>query len=1195
MAFNVNELNVIRSYIAVTGSAPTQDQLAAAFNFSSLNALTRELTLGNTQSNEDFVKALYTNLLGREADAAGLEYWTSLMSSSQGLNALSKAAVTTAFQWAAAANAANEPTLVDGTAGLSPVGGAFPVGGGDEEEPGTGEPGVEYQDTFTFDTEIGRSDVAGWSHIKGDANEAAVGVAAPVGAERADYESKTHKIFNIGKEAIDKGINTISADYTFKVSNQLGDQGKYEGYFLSPILDNTTTNLGAVLTLEVIDRMAEANNKADALSLVAIESFSFYLNGEQKVIGSQAILNATTYEELRDAIAAELTAQGLTNVSVTLGSDFTRQQVDVNTLDTTGANVLGTQIILTASGNSVIERGGFAFGERAGVDRNVDPSGRQDTSALGSTTSLISTNIELQNVGYGSQGGSINISGQSESKTGVEEFNVKANAHGNTGLGVWLTELSSNPLKDAEQNALKVVNVTGGAKYFHVGAEQAAALRNNDGAVKAGKDNAGLTDVRLFNAAQFAGNVKVNAQITDKVIARDLNLVDTQGNPAADNVTYTYNTGSGNDQLILSVSQSVIQHEDARLSINTGAGNDYVHLRLDNDDNAPAHWLTNQQALNNIIVNGGSGNNTIWTEGAGRANITTGGGNDTIYTDNDGSKFVAGAAPNYNLGLTVDQFNGLANSNGQVHAHWVFNNNAAVDNNSIFSLAGAANQVIGFMPKAALQVTFAGATGAGSVTNPAAGFNTNGFEVEVEIPTGPNFVVTRAHLNQAVKKAINEDAVLSKLLVAKDGPNNTLIIESKIDGEFVANDLQFNVVNKATDFTTLTTAEQQQITSAWQALNKNSGETLAGAQAANAAQVATANGVNPTLASTAGNAGTAHSFSFDVTGANLAATDTLSFGTAAAFFTAAGPLNDAALATALNGQTFTIGTVDYTVSATGNVVTFTSTTSVVGAAIDPVQANDVAGDPSFLNVTFGSITLVAPGTAATTVDITGSNSAADNEGNTVNAGAGNDVIVLSSEGASSETIVFTGSSIGNNTIVNFTNAGGAAAGQDKLDFSAYLTALTTAVGSTSTVSQSVAPAVVVDGVVGGTTLNNANSVVVFNGFAQSGTAATNDLQDWAGLNAQNFLAAIQNQTTSAQGWGNLANASLEVGAPANLVNNTIKAIVLVENDLNNGQYKVFEVTGRTSATAAENDFTGATLLGTVDFGNTIASTSLELA
>src|SRR5690554_4905128 len=241
---------------------------------------------------------------------------------------------------------------------------------------------------------------------------------------------------------------------------------------LSPLLDNVTTNLGSVLTIEVIDRMAEANDRDAALSLVAIESFSFRLNGEQINVGSQDILNAETYSELRDAIEArinELAANkpALNDIEVTLGGDFTRQQVDADTLVTTGASVLGTQIILTATGSNLIERGGFTFGERSGVDRNVDPSGRQDTSVLGSETDLITTNLEFKNVGYGSQGGSVNVSGQSQSDKGVQQFDIVAEKH-NLDLGVWLTELSSNPLRARDSiNFLEVINLTGSAAYFH--------------------------------------------------------------------------------------------------------------------------------------------------------------------------------------------------------------------------------------------------------------------------------------------------------------------------------------------------------------------------------------------------------------------------------------------------------------------------------------------------------------------------------------------------------------------------------------------------------------------------------------------------------------------------------------------------------------------------------------------------------
>ncbi|MBK7053323.1 MAG: hypothetical protein IPH54_23165 [Rhodoferax sp.] len=44
-------------------------------------------------------------------------------------------------------------------------------------------------------------------------------------------------------------------------------------------------------------------------------------------------------------------------------------------------------------------------------------------------------------------------------------------------------------------------------------------------------------------------------------------------------------------------------------------------------------------------------------------------------------------------------------------------------------------------------------------------------------------------VNQAIKSAINNDSVLSKLIVAQDGPANTLVITALTDGARVAADL----------------------------------------------------------------------------------------------------------------------------------------------------------------------------------------------------------------------------------------------------------------------------------------------------------------------------------------------------------------------------------------------------------------------
>lgn len=779
MALNVNELGVIRTYVAITGNAPTQTELNDAFDTTGLDALATALIQAKpAQSNNGFVTDLYTNLLGRAPEADGLQYWTSLLTSAAGPNQLSKARLAVEFQNAAALNAADEAGFVDGTAGLSTVNGEFADG---TVDPGDDVTPDDIVFDFNFNTDKGVSDVTGWTHVSAD----------PTLDET--FESNTNKIFNVGMQAIDQGAGTISRDYSFRLENQLGEEGNYEAYFLSPILDNVTTNLGSVLTVEVIDRMAEANDKDAALSLVAIESFSFRLNGEEIVVGSQDILNAETYEELAAAIQARIEElrvdnEALNNVTVELGADFTRQQVDPDTLVTTGANVLGTQILVTATGSNLIERGGFSFGDRAGGDRNVDPSGRQDTNVLGSSTDLITTNLELKNVGYGSQGGSVNISGQSMSDMGVQQLDVVAEDH-NLDLGVWLTKLASNPLRATDVNFLEVVNLTGAASYFHLGAEQSAALSSDGGAVLDGKAEAGLSDVRVFNAAQFGQNVRMNAEVTEAVIARDLVRVDGQDNAAADNVVYSYNLGGGDNELYLSFSQSVIAHEDASLSITTGTGNDKIVLVLDNDATAPSNWYPNQKDQKNIVINTGSGNDVVETLGAGDATILVGAGNDVVYTDNSGEQ-----------GFDLD--NDPATDDAFFKAHWVFNTEAG--NLNVQDLLGGSGAPLTgtsgesgpyFLYDAKLTVAFSGANtaAAGGLTNGAAAALTNGFEVTVDVPTRANYSATEREINQAIKTAINGDAVLSKFLQAIDGPNDTLIVRSLVDGQFLNTDLDISL------------------------------------------------------------------------------------------------------------------------------------------------------------------------------------------------------------------------------------------------------------------------------------------------------------------------------------------------------------------------------------------------------------------
>ena len=61
------------------------------------------------------------------------------------------------------------------------------------------------------------------------------------------------------------------------------------------------------------------------------------------------------------------------------------------------------------------------------------------------------------------------------------------------------------------------------------------------------------------------------------------------------------------------------------------------------------------------------------------------------------------------------------------------------------------------------------------------------------VVAGTGYKTTDLEINQAIKQAINTDAVLSKLLVATDGPANSLVVTSLIDGVHTTGNLAVTV------------------------------------------------------------------------------------------------------------------------------------------------------------------------------------------------------------------------------------------------------------------------------------------------------------------------------------------------------------------------------------------------------------------
>lgn len=636
------------------------------------------------------------------------------------------------------------------------------------------------------------------------------------------------------------------------------------GVYFDQLSLRATNNASSTLTLEVMDTRSNAAGTGP-LKDNPYNGFQFYVNGKLVKVASTAIDNALTYTELKTAITDAVKAvPELANFTVDFGRSFTVS-------DTLGSPQTGTTITLTSTKGEAVTTGTGSGWVAAGAVPPSSGLHTNMSTAASTSTEKVTSKVILDDVGRGSTGGDLVIGGLSVGDTstslGVERFEIEVrdnsklqtiNSTNNTLQEVVIkngattsssfayvtTEKDKGDLtvngnvaltlgnSNVDNNvAPTAVSTTGTATAYGTGID--AALPGS-----ATQHNAyGFSDVRLIDAsgassnsagvatnAAFAGDLSFTAEVTARSIAKYMNLVDTQANPketvnTGDGVNgfgtgsianFNYLTGTGNDKIVVDVDGSVVSsrslvvagREDFTFNIDGGAGNDSITLKLINNDivagvrNNPGNgqnWYNNQDLNNNVTVSGGAGNDTIWTPGAGDVKIDGGAGNDTIYTDNTGFQAVTTSG--------ATGYSGAATS--YVKGQWVFN---TVDQVTAFGAAPAAglygaagrnindlrsdtNESYNFY-NSKLVVTFQGIPTATAVT-----------------VTGTGYKTTDLEINQAIKKAINDDAVLSKLLVAEDGPANSLVVKSLIDGTMALIDGTMATTDLAVTLTPLTATE----------------------------------------------------------------------------------------------------------------------------------------------------------------------------------------------------------------------------------------------------------------------------------------------------------------------------------------------------------------------------------------------------
>lgn len=856
----------------------------------------------------------------------------------------------------------------------------------------------------------------------------------------------------------------------------------YGVYFDQHSLRNASTG-NTTLTLRIMDTGAAGQAATAATPLLnnPYDQFKLGINGVLSTIqlDKTAVAAADTYAALLTVFQNALTGTG---IAVSLGADFTVTDPISNT------QVTGKEIVLLGgAGAAITSPAGSGWYNTTGAA--VPPTSNiytTYTTGSASVTELVTSTIVLDDVGRGSTGGDLVVGGLSVGATstsrGVERFEIEVRDNSklqtinstNDSLREVTIKNGTTTNTDANQGVYDktVANagnltVNGNANpVAHVvgettpGVGSDAALPGLDGLHHDNKF--GFTDVRLIDGSAMKGNLAFTAQITENSIAKYITKVDTANSPTADiagvgnvnfnvkGANFAYSGGAGADTIAVTTdanvtaSRTLTGRHDFTFNLSGGEGNDSITHTI-NASQASGNWVIDQKQNANITIDGGAGNDKLKTVNGGATVINAGTGNDTVYVDASG---------------TVDT---------------VWSVNAAAAFPADFVTGGTQAR---FLHGAKLTVAFSsGSVGvtAGAADAAPAAFS-NGFEVVVDIPTGANSAVNQLYVNQAIKNAINNDAVLSKLLLAEDNAANTLTIKTLVDGVFAANDIQLLV--SAKDLTTLTAAEQTTALTAYREFIHDSTATIAAAQAANANSVTNAN---------------------LVTGFGIAQT------------------------LAVNNST---------------------------------------------------------------------NSGFESD-NTIDLGAGDDVLVLGTGAVSNDTLVFTGYDLGKKTVYNFSTLAAGATTGDVLDFKSYLIDKEILTAGTTTTDQT---RIV-------TTINtlpstvDANSVTVISGLAFDDAVATST---FAGLTAEKLLAAINKSNVGAANYAGILEATLDANTTyagaTTLIGGIGHAVVLVENNQNLGEYKAFELTfNGIAASNANADFSAVKLIGTLDFGNSLNTATLQVA
>jgi len=602
----------------------------------------------------------------------------------------------------------------------------------------------------------------------------------------------------------------------------------YEVYFHSQYLKPQGATSTGTINIEIMDVMNSDINEVHSLQDNVWDTMVFTIAGKEYRLTASTGYDGTI-NSMYDALAAALLANPELDalIDINLQAETYTASGYSESLGQTYTYSQGHRIVVSANTSNITFDGWISSSGKP-----TKPGGVIAWAAnVGSTETcpLIQTNIHLDNVGtvqwtdlyekclpdeeiFGSASGDM-VVGAYDNRAGIQRFDVVVDQ------GSWLSSLSST------NNTLRVVTVKAGDINLDKHVSNIDKYANNDhtGELFIGKSleayseeiahwtlkpallsTDGLTDVKLFTAdvdgVAYDGNLNIGAKFTNEGYEKYLHDVDginTVYSGYAPSGAFEYTLGKANDILNMQLHGGMSADNDFVMNINAGEGNDLVNLFWRNEANDGTYTnMTPQQvldsaALRNVTVNGGLGDDTVWTWEEGAVTVNGGEGKDVVYvgqTERDHNAVWAFNVDPAHKQIDVTAAGAQAHDNnflsglGYANVAW---NGAAGDFFTGLAVPAGTTSTIG------VKVDFLGFTSAyvaieGYSVNDAGVLSyTNPIDHTSTVVTS----VSTIHINQAIIKAIANDATLSKVLEGKDGAGYGLIIESIIDGLMNPDDL----------------------------------------------------------------------------------------------------------------------------------------------------------------------------------------------------------------------------------------------------------------------------------------------------------------------------------------------------------------------------------------------------------------------